>query len=235
MQTRDIDRVDLKTGGFLALPDAQGRHPGVVVIHEAYGLNENIRAITRRLAAHGYAALAVDLFGDRNRTICMTRFMAGMLRGSLDRYGIADLKLALSYMTSLDEVDPKRVGAIGFCMGGTFAIAWACTDDRLKAIAPFYSVNPRPITAVQRLCPVVGSFPEKDFTAGAGRKLDVELTTHKVPHDIKIYPGARHSFFNGAGGAYDKAAADDAWSRVMNFFGTHLGSDQASESNSLKG
>ena len=233
MQTRDIDPGDLKTGGFLALPDSPGRHPGVVVIHEAYGLNEDIRAITRRFAAHGYAALAVDLFGDRNRTICMTRFMAGMLRGSLDRYGIADLKAALSYLVSLSEVDPQRVGAIGFCMGGSFAIAWACTDDRLKAIAPFYSVNPRPITAVQRLCPVVGSYPGKDFTASAGRKLDVELTTHKVPHDIKIYPGARHSFFNEARGVDDKSAADDAWTRVMNFFVTHLGPEQASQPDSL--
>ena len=233
MQTRDIDAVDLKTGGFLAVPESPGQHPGVVVIHEAYGLNENIRAITRRFAAQGYAALAVDLFGDRNRTICMTRFMAGMLRGSLDRYGIADLKASLSYLVSLREVDPQRVGAIGFCMGGSFAIAWACTDDRLKAIAPFYSVNPRPIAAVQRLCPVVGSYPEKDFTASAGRKLDVELTTHKVPHDIKIYPGARHSFFNEARGVDDKSAADDAWSRVMNFFVTHLGPEQASQPDSL--
>ena len=80
---------------------------------------------------------------------------------------------------------------------------------------------------------MVGSYPEKDFTASAGRKLDVELTTHKVPHDIKIYPGARHSFFNEARGVDDKSAADDAWSRVMNFFVTHLGPEQASQPDSL--
>jgi carboxymethylenebutenolidase len=110
-------------------------------------------------------------------------------------------------------------------MGGTFAITWACTDDRLRAVAPFYSVNPRPIEAVRRSCPVVGSFPEKDFTASFGRKLDAELTRHSIPHDIKVYPGARHSFFN-SGARHDAAAADDAWKRVLEFFGTHLNVEQ---------
>jgi carboxymethylenebutenolidase len=227
MKARDIDRVDLKGGGFLAVPDTKSRLPGVVVIHEAFGLNDGIKDITRRFAGEGYVALAVDLFGGRNRAICMARFMAGMLRGSVDRFGIGDLKQALTYMSSLPEVDPDRVGAIGFCMGGSFAVAWACTDDRLKAIAPYYAANPKPITAVERICPVVGSYPEKDFTASAGRALDVELTSRRIVHDIKIYPGARHSFFNEGGRAYKREAADDSWARVMEFFGTHLGAKPA--------
>jgi carboxymethylenebutenolidase len=223
MKARDIDRIDLKGGGFLAVPDNKGSLPGVVVIHEAYGLNDRIKDITRRFAAEGYVALAVDLFGGRNRAVCMARFMAGMLRGSVDRFGVGDLKQALTYMSSLPEVDPDRVGAIGFCMGGSFAVAWACTDDRLKAIAPYYAANPKPITAVERICPVVGSYPENDFTASAGRALDVELTKRNIVHDIKVYPGARHSFFNASGRAYNREAADDSWERVMKFFGTHLG------------
>jgi len=229
MKTRDIDRVDLKSGGFLAQPDADGRLPGVVVIHEAFGLNDGIKEITRRFAREGYVALAVDLFAGRNRAICMARFMAGMLRGSVDRFGVGDLKQALSYLMALPEVDSERVGAIGFCMGGSFAVAWACTDERLKAIAPYYAANPKPITAVERICPVVGSYPEKDFTASAGRALDVELTRRRIDHDIKIYPGARHSFFNEGGRAYNREAADDSWARVMKFFGTHLGTAKARE------
>jgi carboxymethylenebutenolidase len=107
-------------------------------------------------------------------------------------------------------------------MGGGFAIAWACTDSRLKAIAPFYGANPRPIELAKRLCPVVGSYPEKDFTARAGRSLAHELDKNRIPHDIKIYPGARHSFFDEGGRAYDKEAAEDSWRRVMSFFGQHL-------------
>jgi len=223
VDTRTIDHAALRGGGFLAFPEGKGRHPGVVVIHEAHGLNQNIKDITIRFAENGYVGLAVDLFAGRNRAICMARFMTGMLRGSIERFGIDDLKAALSYMTTLEGVDPNRVGAVGFCMGGSFAIAWACSDDRLRAIAPYYASNPRPLEAVRRICPVVGSYPQKDFTAAAGRGLDAELTRRDIPHDIKVYPGARHSFFRAGGGAYDRAAADDSWRRVMSFFGTHLG------------
>jgi len=222
MKTSEIEPGVLKGGGYLALPDAPGPHPGVVVIHEAYGLNDNIKDIAGRFAGEGYAALAVDLFTGRNRAICMTRYMTGMLIGSVDRYGISDLKAALTHLAAMPEVDPERIGAIGFCMGGGFAIAWACTDRRLKAIAPFYGANPRPLDAVKRACPVVGSYPEKDFTAGAGRALDRALDTTGIAHDIKIYPGAGHSFFNDRGRAYNKPAADDSWARVLSFFGEHL-------------
>ena len=222
MKTTEIASSVLKGGGYLALPDAIGPHPGVVVIHEAYGLNENIKDITGRFADQGYAALAVDLFTGRNRVICMTRYMTGMLIGSVDRFGISDLKAALTHLSAQPEVDAERIGAIGFCMGGGFAIAWACTDQRLKAIAPYYGANPRPLEAVKRACPVVGSYPEKDFTASAGRALDHALEGSGIAHDIKIYPGAGHSFFNDRGRAYNKTAADDSWTRVLAFFKEHL-------------
>jgi carboxymethylenebutenolidase len=222
MKTRAIDSAELKGGGYVAFPDGDGPHPGVVVIHEAYGLNTNIKDITHRFADNGYVALAVDLFSGRNRAICMARYMTGMLIGSVDRPGISDLKAALTYLAAMPEVDPQRVGAIGFCMGGGFAVAWACTDDRLKAIAPFYASNPRPIEVVKRMCPVVGSYPEKDFTASAGRALDQALDEYKIDHDIKIYPGASHSFFNAQSRAYNQPAAKDSWARVMAFFGKHL-------------
>jgi carboxymethylenebutenolidase len=227
VNTHEIDRSELKGGGYLATPDPPGPHPAVVVIHEAYGLNDNIKDITRRFADAGYVALAVDLFTDRNRAVCMTRYMAGLLLGSVNRYGINDLKAALTYLAKNRDVDTKRMGAIGFCMGGGFAIAWACTDSRLKAIAPFYGTNPRPLEAVGRLCPVVGSYPEKDFSANAGRKLDEALDKSDIAHDIKIYPGAEHSFFNDTGKAYNKAAAEDSWARVMKFFGEQIGATKS--------
>jgi carboxymethylenebutenolidase len=223
MEIREIDRTELKGGGYLVTPDGSGPHPGVVVIHEIYGLNDQIKEICQRFAAAGYAALAVDLFTDRNRAVCMTRYMAGMLLGSVNRYGVSDLKSALTYLAKNRAIDAKRLGAIGFCMGGSFAVAWACTDSRLKAIAPFYAVNPRPLDVVSRLCPVVGSYPENDFTAKAGRTLDVELDKHDIAHDIKVYPGTEHSFFNTESKAYNKDAAKDSWVRVMKFFGDQIG------------
>src|SRR5438270_9914488 len=223
MVTRNLDPTELRGGGYLAVPDGDGPLPAVVVIHQAYGLNDDIRDIARRFADAGYAALAVDLFAGRTRALCMARYMAGMLMGSVNRYGIDDLKATLTFLAKLPQVDARRLGAIGFCMGGGFAIAWACTDSRLKAIAPFYGANPRPLDVVQRSCPVVGSYPEQDFTAGAGRKLDAALARHGIDRDIKVYPNARHSFFNQRGAAYDADSSDDAWRRVMEFFAQRLG------------
>src|SRR6266849_4470148 len=193
--------------GYLARPEGEGPFPGMVVIHEAYGLNENMKDIARRFAEQGYVALAVDLFAGRNRAICMFRFMGGLLLNSLNNNTIADLKASLTFLSEQAGVDDARLGAVGYCMGGSFAIAWACTDDRLKAIAPYYAMNPRPLEAVARLCPVVGSYPDNDFTTSHGQKLDVELDRYHVPHEVKIYPGAQHS-----------------WERVLRFFEEHIGS-----------
>jgi carboxymethylenebutenolidase len=209
--------------GYLARPEGEGLFPGIIVIHEAHGLNENIKDVTCRFASIGYIALAVDLFSGRNAVICMFRLISGLLFNSLDHEGIRDLKASLSFLSEQPGLDSERVGAIGFCMGGGLAIAWACTDNRLKAIAPFYSANPRPLKAVERMCPVVGSYPDKDFTTAQGKKLDVELDHYNITHDIKIYPDSKHSFFNDKGRAYNAAASQDAWTRIQSFFQEHVG------------
>ena len=209
--------------GYLARPEGEGPFPGIVAIHEAYGLNENMKDIARRFAGQGYVALAVDLFAGRNHALCMFRFMSNLLLHSLQNDTITDLKASLTFLSEQPGVDDARLGAVGYCMGGSFAIAWACTDDRLKAIAPYYAGNPRPLEAVARLCPVVGSYPDMDFTTKQGQKLDVELAHYQVPHDIKIYTGAKHSFFNDTSRSYHETAAQDSWERVLAFFGEHLG------------
>ena len=226
IQTRDISFISNghSLSGYYVSPDGTGTFPGVVVIHEIFGLNDNIKDITRRFANEGYAALAVDLFAGRNRAVCMARFMAANLFGPLEHGGVKDLKAALTFLTEQPGVDAARLGAIGFCLGGGFALAWACTDERLKVVAPFYGTAPRPIEAVARSCPVVGSYPDPDFTTAAGRKLDEILDTFDVPHDIKIYQGARHSFFNDQNPrAYDAEASADAWQRTLAFFREHIG------------
>ena len=215
-------RTESLGNGYLALPDGGGPYPGVVVIHEAYGLNDNIRDICRRFAEQGYAALGVDLFAGRSRAVCMARMLGGWLVGALDDFGVRDLKAALERLASLPEVDGERIGAIGFCMGGTYAITWACTDNRLRAIAPYYGSAPRRKEALRRLCPVVGSWPARDITTGAASTLEVALAAAGVPHDLKLYPGTKHSFFNDQGPTYDATAAADSWQRVLAFFAEYL-------------
>src|SRR5207253_8791978 len=124
MQTREIERNEIKGGGFLAVPDGAGPHPAVVVIHEAYGLNDHIKGIAQRFAGAGYVALGVDLFADRIRAVCMARYMAGLLTGSVHRAGSDRLKSALPCMARRDDVDAQRAGATGVCTGGGLAVAW---------------------------------------------------------------------------------------------------------------
>ena len=207
---------------FWAVPDGSGPFPGVVVVHEASGLNDNIRDICGRFAEEGYVAMGVDLFGGRNRAVCMARMLVGGLAGNLDYYGVPALKAALAALADRREVDGARIGAVGFCLGGSIVLTWACTDQRLSAIAPFYGAAPRPREAVRRLCPVVGSWPGRDFTTKAAGILETELTAAGVPHDLKVYPGAKHSFFNDQWRNYQPEAAADAWRRVLSFFDRHL-------------
>ena len=207
---------------YLARPEGDRPFPGIIIIHEINGLTDHIRDVAARFARQGYVALAVDLLAGRNRTVCMARFIGQLVSRSPNNSSVSELKAALTHLAAQPGVDAARLGAVGFCMGGSFAVLWACTDDRLKAIAPFYAQNPRPLEAVRRMCPVVGSYPGADFTARSGRRLDASLTRYDIPHDIKIYPGAKHSFFNDQGKSYDAAASADAWTRITAFFAERL-------------
>jgi carboxymethylenebutenolidase len=206
---------------FLVHPEGGDRLPGMVVVHEILGLNDDIRDIARRFASAGYAALAVDLFSTGSRAICMLRLFHGMLIRPLNNGVVGDLRHALAYLGGLPQVDAARIGAVGFCLGGTFALQLACVEDDLKASAVFYGMNPRPLEAVAQACPIVGSYPEEDFTARAARQLEPALERYDIPHDIKIYPGAKHSFFN-QGARHDPEAAEDAWERMNRFFEEYL-------------
>ncbi len=215
-------RTQALGSSYLALPDGDGPYPGVVVVHEAFGLNDNIRGICRRFAAEGYAALGVDLFEGRNRAVCMARMFAGGLAGNLDYYGVPALKAALGALADHPEVDADRIGAVGFCLGGSVVLTWACSDNRLTAIAPFYGTAPRPRKAIRRLCPVVGSWPDRDITTRAARVLEAQLSASGIPHDLKVYPGTKHAFFNDELRVYHPAAAADSWQRVLAFFAEHI-------------
>ncbi len=210
--------------GYLVLPAGAGPFPGVVVIHEAFGLNDNIRQIAGRFAQEGYAALAVDMFSGRNKVVCLFRFMSANLRGLPDHEGISELEAALTFFGEQEGVDASRMGAIGFCMGGGFAITWAFNDARLQVIAPFYGSAPKNLSeAAARSCPVVGSYPEQDFTTAPAKALQAALDLHYIPNDIKFYPGARHSFFNDQNPrTYHPQAAADAWQRTLAYFQKYL-------------
>lgn len=195
---------------FFAKPEGAGKFPAIIVIHEIFGLNANIREIANQFAEQGYAALAVDLFSNRNRMICMMQIIHGMLIRPLNNSMLSDLKSATGFLQKHPAVEANRIGVVGFCMGGAYALQLAITDNGMKAASVFYGMNPKPLEAVAQACPIVGSYPDKDFTTQAARELESSLTKFDVPHDIKIYDDTKHSFFAQQRTPVETAAAQDA-------------------------
>jgi carboxymethylenebutenolidase len=207
---------------YIALPEGKGPFPGLLIIHEIFGLTENIRDITRRFAEEGYFALAVDLFSNRNRTLCMMQTFYGLMFRPLDNPMLTDLQASMSFLRQQPEVDTTRTGTVGFCMGGSYALELAVTEKGMKAASIFYGMNPKPLEAVARSCPIIGSYPDKDFTAQAGRALDAALNRYEIAHDIKIYEGTQHSFFNDTRPSFNPEGSKDAWDRMLAFFNEYL-------------
>ena len=219
-----VPRADAKglMESLFVNPEGTGPFPGVVVIHEIYGLNDNIRGIATRFAEQGYAALAVDLFSNRNRMLCMLQVFHGMLIRPLHNSTLSDLQSAMASLRREAGVDEARTGAVGFCMGGAYALQLAVTEKDMKVASVFYGANPKPLEALAQSCPIVGSYPDKDFTTQAARELETVLVKNNVPHDIKIYEDTKHSFFSRQRTAVEAEASKDAWQRMLSFFHEHL-------------
>jgi carboxymethylenebutenolidase len=207
---------------FFVKPEGVGPFPGLVVIHEIFGLNDNIRGIASRFAEQGYAALAVDLFSNRNRAVCMLQLMHGMLIRPLNNSMLSDLQATMAFLGKQPGVDPNGTGVVGFCMGGGYALQLAVTEKGLKVASAFYGAVPKPLEAFAQSCPIIGSYPEKDFSAQGAHELDAVLEKHRIPHDIKFYENTLHSFFNQPRTPIEEQAAKDAWQRMLSFFGRHL-------------
>jgi len=215
----------------LTLPDgADGPVPGVLMIYEIFGMSDEMRRVARDLAAEGYAVLIPDVFArGRVRPLCVAATMRTMVTGR--GAAMDDLEAARRWLADRPEVDGTRLGAIGFCMGGSFALLLARTG-LYKVSAPFYGRPPD----LPRSCPVVASFGGRDLgMRGAPEKLTADLDAAGVPHDVKVYPDAGHSFFTRTPGLtgqlvrrlpihaeYHEASAQDAHRRVVAFFEEHL-------------
>ncbi|MGO9882291.1 MAG: dienelactone hydrolase family protein [Solirubrobacteraceae bacterium] len=215
---------------YLAVPRTPAPWPGVVVIQDALGLTDDIREQADRLAAAGYLALAPSLYSGRG-----IRCVIATLQASRSGAGAAyeDIDAAHRWLQGHDDCT-GRVGIIGFCMGGGFALLSA---PRFDAAAVNYGEVPT--DATERLvgaCPIVGSYGGRDRTLpGRAERLRAALAELGVPHDVKEYPDAGHSFLNriAVGPGFDQVlkftgfnyhhpSAEDAWRRILAFFDEHL-------------
>jgi carboxymethylenebutenolidase len=217
---------------YQAVPSGDGRWPGVVVVHDVLGMSADLRRITDRFASNGYLALAPALFRRGVRPLCVVRTLQALQQGHGP--AVDDLIAARSYLAADDRCTGK-VGVVGFCMGGGFCLLVALRGV-FDAAAPNYGDLPKDVDALRRSCPVVGSYGAKDrMLRGAAGKLETLLAEGDVPHDVKEYPDVGHSFMNEfptpsvfqfvehiAGLAYSEPEAEDAWRRILAFFGEHL-------------
>jgi carboxymethylenebutenolidase len=218
--------------GHLSLPVGEGPHAGVVVIQDILGLSDDIRAQADLLAAAGYLALAPDLYAGRGPT-CVIATVRASRSGQGRAY--QEIEAARNFLTAREDCT-GRIGIIGFCMGGGFALMCAPSGDYHAAAVNYGEVPPDASQRMRGACPVVASYGRRDpGLRGRAERLEAALTAVGVAHDVKEYPGAGHSFMNRvnagplltpllrvAGVGYDHACAEDAWRRILSFFSEHL-------------
>jgi carboxymethylenebutenolidase len=211
------------TKGFLARPKGVGKTAAVIVIHEFWGLVDHIKDIARRFANQGYTTLAVDLFDGKSAS---KPEEAMKIRQEFSEEKIlGDLKGAIAYLKALDFVNPKRIGSIGFCMGGWLSLSLACHTKELAGAVVFYGRIPAQIDLVKDLsCPILGNYGGADLgiTDADINRLKDALIKYGKKFDIKVYQGAPHAFFNDTRESYRPDAAKDAWNRTLTFFGETL-------------
>ena len=223
---------ELVYGYFVAPADMFEPLPAVIMIHEWWGLNDNIRSMADQLAAEGYIVLAVDLYGGKvaSNVAEARQFMLNVVEDP--ESANANIRSAYDFVSA--TAGAPKVGSLGWCFGGGWSLNTAqLFPDDLDAAVIFYGQvtddedKLRPVNS-----PILGLFAGED----AGIKVEsvkafgAALERLRKEHEIHVYPRVGHAFANPTGNNYDKAAAEDAWRRTLKFLGRYLSSDEDSGS-----
>ncbi len=212
--------------GYLARPaNSTAPLPGIIVIHEWWGLNENIEQMTERLAGEGYAALALDLYGG---SVAQTPEEARALTqaaGQTPQLLEDNLKQAYQYLTT--EQSSPKIASLGWCFGGSWSLNTALLlPTELDAAVIYY--GGQLVTESDRLdslqMPILGLFGALDQNPSVETVRTFEATLNELGKsaEIYVYEGADHAFANPSGTRYNAQAAEDAWEKTTAFLSQHL-------------
>jgi carboxymethylenebutenolidase len=215
-------------GGYLAAPD--GRGPGVVVIQEWWGLVDHIKDVCERFAAEGFVALAPDLF--RGETTKEPTEGDKLMMELKIEQAAKDTSGAVDFLLDHEQVQPKKVGCVGFCMGGALSI-WLATLKPIDACVVYYGGPYKTKPDYSKLkAPVLGHFAEHDdwATPQHARQLFENIKKARKQGELHIYPGTTHAFFNDTRkedvpkrvGSFHPQAAHQSWERTLAFFRQQL-------------
>jgi carboxymethylenebutenolidase len=240
------ENIEFKSGGdtitgYLARPSQSGNYPGIVVIHEAFGLVEHIRDIARRFANIGYNALAPDLYarkGGPSDPNNMATVMPVMF-GKSDAEAVQDLEAAADHLNGLPGAAGK-IGVIGFCSGGRQTLLFACSSNKPDAAVDCWGgfihratpdaettpARPTPIlNMIDRLhCPLFGVFGEEDQNPTVAQSEELRSRAQRADKEvtIKVYKNAGHAFLADYQPSYREGPAAELWQDAVAFFDKHL-------------
>jgi len=219
----DFQSNGAKAQGYLSLP-ASGKGPGVIVIQEWWGLVPHIKDVADRFAKEGFVALAPDLYhGESTKSPDEAGKLMMALR--IDE-AEKDLRGAINYLLSQEATTGKKVGTVGFCMGGALSLYAASKNSQVGACVVFYGIHPNVKPDLANLqAPVLGIYAERDayVPPSAVHELEEQLKQYGKSVEMHIYPGLDHGFFNDTRTeVYDETAARDAWNRVLKLYREQL-------------
>lgn len=211
---------------FLARPDTAKPGPAVIVVHEWWGLNDHIKDVAQRFAREGYAALAPDLYSRGGNKVTKDPTEAAKLMEDLkSQQVLTDLNAVTRYLTQQPFVDPIKLGVVGFCMGGTFALMMAAHNSDIKAAVPFYGQIPPTDSLKYLVAPILYIHGGQDawIVKREAERLAEGLKQFGRPGEVKSYPNCPHAFFNDTRpDVYRPQEARDAWQRTLAFLAAYL-------------
>lgn len=216
---------ETKITAYLARPAIEGAFPGVIVIHENRGLTDHIKDVARRLAKAGYVALAPDLASRMGGTASMAADqIAGALGSATPEQLVADLNAGVAFLTSTAGVNEEKVGVVGFCFGGAYALRLAAANPKIAAAASYYGVTPEPASQMANTnAAILGQYGGTDTRVnGTIPALEDVLKAAGKTFEKHIYEGAGHAFNNDTGQRYNETAAMQAWQRTLDWFAKYL-------------